>query len=263
MKKWFGLPLYVKIVITMVLGAAIGFLVGPGVAVVSFIGDIYIALLKMLVVPLVFFSIVTGVAKLADPKEFARLGGSVMIYYVISTLCAAAIGVIMALFVRPGSNAEGILGMQETLEYTEYNIGKTIVSWIPANVVDSMAKMDMIPVIVFAILFGLCLVLIGDKNKPMLAFFESGNETMLKMTELIAEISPYGIFFLAMQLTGTLGNKMLVVGLKFAGAVYLGHAVMLLVIYPALMLLLGKFSPIRFYRNIIPVMAMAAGTCSS
>lgn len=263
MKAWLKLALYKKILVTLVLGAVLGFIVGPSIKVVSFIGDMYIASLKMLVVPLVFFSIVSGVAKLADPKEFARLGGSVLSYYVLTTIFAAIAGVLIALVVQPGSDAVGILGLHTQVKYQEYNLGKTLVSWIPSNVVMSMSKMDMIPVIVFAVLYGLCLVMIKEKNKPMMAFFESGNEAMLKMTELVAEASPYGIFFLAAQLTGTIGGKMLVVGLKFALAVYCGHVVMLLLVYPTLLTILGKLSPLRFYKNIFPVMAMAAGTCSS
>ena len=79
MKAWKNIPLYIKIFILMLIGAVVGYIVGPDIAVVSFLGDIYIALLKMLVVPLVFFSLVCGVTQLADPKEFGKLGGSIMI----------------------------------------------------------------------------------------------------------------------------------------------------------------------------------------
>ncbi|MCI8455106.1 MAG: dicarboxylate/amino acid:cation symporter [Lachnospiraceae bacterium] len=263
MKKWKEIPLYFKIFIMMILGGIIGAVVGESITAVTFLGDVYIELLKMLVVPLVFFSIVCGVTKLADPKEFGRLGGTVILYYMITTVMAAFFGVLLALTVSPGKNAEGILGMAEEITYTEYSLSSTILSWIPSNIVKSMANMDMIPVIVFAILFGLCLVMIGEKNKSMVAFFEAGNEAMLKMTGLIAEISPYGIFFLAAKLMGTIGSKMLVVGLKFALADYCGLLAMLLVGYPLLLKLIGKVSPFQFYRNVYPAMIVAAGTCSS
>lgn len=263
-KKWLNIPLYIQICITMVVGAAIGFAVGDKVMAVSFVGSAYIALLKMLVVPLVFFSIVSGVTQLANPKEFGKLGGSIISYYFLTTLFAAAAGVVIALLVRPGGDAEGILGIQKVVKYKEYSLGQTIVSWIPANIIDSMAKMDMIPVIVFAVLFGLCLVMIGEeKNKPMVDFINSGNAAMLKMTELVADLAPYGILFLSAQLTGTLGKKMVVVGLKFALGDYLGHIVMLLIVYPFLLKIMGKLSPIRFYKNVVPAMLMAAGTTSS
>lgn len=264
LKKWMNIPLYIQICITMVVGAAIGFAVGDKVMAVSFVGSAYIALLKMLVVPLVFFSIVSGVTQLANPKEFSKLGGSIIFYYFLTTLFAAAAGVVIALLVRPGGDAEGILGIQKAVKYKEYSLGQTIVSWIPANIIDSMAKMDMIPVIVFAVLFGLCLVMIGEeKNKPMVDFINSGNAAMLKMTELVADLAPYGILFLSAQLTGTLGKKMVVVGLKFALGDYLGHIVMLLIVYPFLLKVMGKLSPIRFYKNVVPAMLMAAGTTSS
>lgn len=263
MKKWKEVPLYFKIFIMMILGAIVGAAAGERILAVSFLGDVYIELLKMLVVPLVFFSIVNGVTKLADPKEFGRLGGYVILYYMITTLMAAAFGVLLALLVSPGRNAEGILGMAEEVSYTEYSLSSTILSWIPSNIVKSMANMDMIPVIVFSILFGLCLVMLGDAKKPMTDFFETGNEAMLKMTGLVAEVSPYGIFFLTAKLLGTIGSKMLVVGLKFALADYLGLMAILVIGYPLLLKFLAKVSPVRFYRNIYPAMIVAAGTCSS
>lgn len=263
MKKWKEVPLYFKIFIMMILGAAVGAVVGEKIMAVAFFGDIYIELLKMLVVPLVFFSIICGVTKLADPKEFGRIGGSVILYYLITTVIAAAFGVFMALVISPGHQAEGILGMAEEVAYTEYSLSATLLSWIPSNIVKSMANMDMIPVIVFAVLFGLCLVMIGDKKKPMVEFFEAGNEAMLKMTGLVAEISPYGIFFLTAKLVGTIGSKMLVVGLKFAVADYLGLLGLLLIGYPVLLKFIAKVSPIQFYKNVYPAMIVAAGTCSS
>lgn len=263
MKMWKNVPLYIKIFILMLIGAVVGYIVGPEIAAVSFLGDIYIALLKMLVVPLVFFSLVCGVTQLADPKEFGKLGGSIMIYYLTTTLFAAAAGVLLALIVSPGSNAEGILGMANEVTYTEYSLATTILSWIPQNIVNSMANMDMIPVIVFAILFGLCLVMIGDKKKPIVDFFEAGNEAMLKMTGMVMEVSPYGIFFLTANMVGTIGTKMLLVGAKFVLADYCGLLLMLVVVYPLLLKLVGKISPIRFYKNASPAMIMAAGTTSS
>ena len=229
----------------------------------AFLGNIYIALLKMLVVPLVFFSLVCGVTQLADPKEFGKLGGSIMVYYLTTTLFAAAAGVVLALIVSPGADAEGILGMTEEVTYTEYSLGNTILSWIPQNIVSSMANMDMIPVIVFAILFGLCLVMIGDKKKPIVDFFDAGNEAMLKMTGMVMEIAPYGIFFLTANMVGTIGTKMLIVGAKFVLADYCGLLLMLVVVYPLLLKLVGKLSPLQFYKNASPAMIMAAGTTSS
>ena len=128
MKAWKKVPLYIKIFILMLLGAIVGYIVGPDIAAVAFLGNIYIALLKMLVVPLVFFSLVCGVTQLADPKEFGKLGGSIMVYYLTTTLFAAAAGVVLALIVSPGADAEGILGMTEEVTYTEYSLGNTILS---------------------------------------------------------------------------------------------------------------------------------------
>lgn len=264
MKLWKNVPLYFKIFILMILGAIVGAIVGEKITAVAFLGDVYIALLKMLVVPLVFFSLICGVTKLASPKEFGKLGGAIISYYLMTTLFAATFGVLLALLVSPGSNAEGILQMTGEVTYTEYSLGDTILSWIPSNVISSMANMDMIPVIVFAILFGLCLVMIGaEKAKPIVDFMEAGNEAMLKMTGLVMEVAPYGIFFLTAEMVGTLGSKMLVVGAKFVLADYLGLLSLVVIVYPLLMKFLGRISPIQFYKNAYPAMITAAGTTSS
>lgn len=263
MKAWKNVPLYIKIFILMILGAIVGAIVGEDISAVAFLGDVYIALLKMLVVPLVFFSLICGVTKLASPKEFGKLGGSIIAYYLLTTLIAAAFGVLLALLVSPGSDAAGILGMTNEVTYTEYSLGNTILSWIPQNVISSMANMDMIPVIIFAILFGLCLIMIGDKKKPVVEFMEASNEAMLKMTGLVMEVAPYGIFFLTAEMVGTLGSKMLIVGAKFVLADYMGLLCLLLIGYPLLMKFLGKLSPIQFYKNAYPAMITAAGTTSS
>lgn len=263
MSYWKKVPLYIKIFILMIAGAIVGALVGEKITAVAFLGDVYIELLKMLVVPLVFFSLICGVTKLADPKEFGKLGGAVISYYLMTTLFAAFFGVVLALLVNPGSDAEGILGMTNEVTYTEYSLADTILSWIPSNIVNSMANMDMIPVIVFSILFGLCLVMIGDKKKPIVDFMEAGNEAMLKMTGMVMEVAPYGIFFLTAEMVGTLGSKMLIVGAKFVLADYLGLLTLLVFVYPMLMKFLGKISPIQFYKNAYPAMITAAGTTSS
>jgi Na+/H+-dicarboxylate symporter len=247
----------------MVLGIIVGAIVGERITSISFLGGIYISMLKMLVVPLVFFSIMCGVTNLADPKEFGEIGGKIIFYYLLTTIFAAALGVFAALLVGPGSDAKGILGIVKDVTYNEYSLQNTILSWIPENIVNSMANMDMIPIIVFAVLFGLCLVMIGDKKKPVVDFIESCNEAMLKMTSLVTEIAPYGIFFLTAEMAGTLGSKMLIVGAKFVLADYLGLLFMLLIVYPLFMKLIGKVSPVKFYQNIYPAMIVAAGTTSS
>lgn len=260
---WKNVPLYIKIFILMIAGAAVGAIVGEKITTVAFLGDVYIELLKMLVVPLVFFSLICGVTQLASPKEFGKLGGSILCYYLVTTIFAAFFGVLLALLVAPGSDAAGILEMTGEVSYTEYSLSSTILAWIPSNIVNSMANMDMIPVIVFSILFGLCLVMIGEKNKPVVEFMRAGNEAMLKMTGLVLEVAPYGIFFLMAKLVGTLGSKMLVVGAKFVLADYLGLLTMLILVYPVLMKLVGKISPIQFYLNAYPAMLTAASTTSS
>ena len=113
MKAWKNIPLYMKIFILLIAGGVIGFVFGENVAVLAPVGDAYIKLLKMLIVPLVFFSIISGVTKLASPKEFGQVGIRVIVFYIVTTIVAAAIGVVISLGVNPGIGAEGMLGTVE------------------------------------------------------------------------------------------------------------------------------------------------------
>ena len=263
MKAWKKVPLYLKIFILLIIGGAIGFIFGERVEVVAPIGDAYIMLLKMLIVPLVFFSIISGVTKLASPREFGQVGIRIILFYVITTVIAAALGVLVSMVINPGMGAEGMLGTAETVAQEDYSLVDSILAWIPENIVESMANMDMIPIIVFAVLFGVCIIMVGEKAKPIVDFVDAGNEVMLQMTNLITDLAPYGIFFLAMQLTGTLGSEMLAVAVKFVIAIYVSLVVIMVVFYPLLLKVMGHFSPIQFYKNVGPALMMAFSTGSS
>lgn len=263
MKAWKNVPLYMKIFILLIVGGLVGFIFGEKVEVLSPVGDAYIMLLKMLIVPLVFFSIISGVTKLASPKEFGQVGVRVIAFYIVTTIIAAAIGVLIAIAVNPGVGAEGMLGTVEEVTQQDYSLADSILAWIPENIVASMANMDMIPIIVFAVLFGVCIIMVGEKARPVIDFVDAGNEVMLQMTNLITDLAPYGIFFLAMQLTGTLGSEMLAVAVKFVLAIYIALIVIMVVLYPILAKVMGRFSPIKFYQNVGPALMMAFSTGSS
>ena len=263
MKAWKNVPLYIKIFILLIAGGILGFIFGESVEIVAPIGDAYIMLLKMLIVPLVFFSIISGVTKLASPREFGQVGVRIILFYVITTIIAAALGVLVSVVINPGTGAEGMLGTVENVAQEEYSLVDSILAWIPENIVASMANMDMIPIIIFAVLFGVCIIMVGEKAKPVMDFVDAGNEVMLQMTNLITDLAPYGIFFLAMQLTGTLGSEMLAVAVKFVIAIYVSLVLIMVVFYPILLKLMGHFSPLQFYKNVGPALMMAFSTGSS
>ena len=263
MKAWKSVPLYIKIFILLIAGGILGFIFGESVEIVAPIGDAYIMLLKMLIVPLVFFSIISGVTKLASPREFGQVGVRIILFYVITTIIAAALGVLVSVVINPGTGAEGMLGTVENVAQEEYSLVDSILAWIPENIVASMANMDMIPIIIFAVLFGVCIIMVGEKAKPVMDFVDAGNEVMLQMTNLITDLAPYGIFFLAMQLTGTLGSEMLAVAVKFVIAIYVSLILIMVVFYPILLKLMGHFSPLQFYKNVGPALMMAFSTGSS
>lgn len=265
MKFWFRLPLYTKIFVMIALGAIVGYFMGSNVKLIQPLGDAFIRLLKMLIVPLVFFTLVSGVTKLGSPKELKRIGGFIVLYYILTSALAAFMGTMFGLALRPGLGAQGLLGDVSSMSVAKYNVVETLLNWIPTNPVQAMAEASMLQIIVFSLFVGVALLVLGDKAKAFTEFMNQGADTTIKITELVMEVAPYGIFALVANMVGTLGSKMLAAAAKFIMTDYIALLAVLLIVYPVLMLLIGKgkLPVFKFFQRIFPAMVVAASTTSS
>ncbi|MGB2908077.1 MAG: dicarboxylate/amino acid:cation symporter [Candidatus Aminicenantaceae bacterium] len=265
MKWWFRRPLYLQIFICIFLGIILGLVLGPKAAAIKPLGDIFIRLLKMLIVPLTFFTLISGMTKLEDLRSFRSLGGMIILYYGLTSLIAAALGTITALVVKPGQGAAGLLALGEEIQVqaTDFNLIDNLVSWFPDNPIKAMTEGHMLQIIVFAIIVGLGLLAMGGKARSLVKFFNDGAELMITITEFVMKTAPYGILALVANMVATLGTDMLAEVGRFLVADYVTLLLLLVVFYPGLLLLLGKLAPLRFYRNIAPAMLVAGSTTSS
>jgi Na+/H+-dicarboxylate symporter len=263
MKKWFQLALWKKILIGAVLGIIVGLLSPTVAAKISFLGDIFINLLQMMLVPLVFFSLVSGFCKAESIKQVKKIGGHIVVYYLSTTTIAAVIGLAMALILQPGKGITNLIDETAEVETSAYSFWDTLVSWFPKNIISSMANGEMIPVIFFSIFLGITLLVLHDKVPGLIKIFDEGSNVCLKMIDYIMELSPIGIAALMANMVSTLSAAMLKGVVVFLATNYISVLLMFCVVYPLILKFIAKLSPVKFYRNIAPSMAVALTTTSS
>ncbi|MGM7724443.1 cation:dicarboxylate symporter family transporter [Metabacillus sp. Hm71] len=228
MKK-FGLA--TQIFVALILGIAVGAVFHgneTAMAIMVPIGDIFIHLIKMIVVPIVIAALVVSIAGVGDIKKLGKLGGKTLLYFEIVTTIAIAIGLLAANLFHPGtgldtSNLEksDISQYEETTKEAESKgFAETIVHIVPKNVFESMAQGDLLPIIFFSVLFGLGIAAIGDKGKPVLSFFEGVLEAMFWVTNQVMKFAPFGVFALIGVTVAKFGLATLIPLGKLVLAVY-------------------------------------------
>lgn len=258
------MALYTQIAIGGILGVIAGLILGDSAGVLEPFGTLFIQLLQMLIIPLVITSILAGMLKLQDSKAVGKVGGGFIIYLIMTSLFATTIGVLTALIIQPGKEQKEILEHGEAVESEEFNFIDHFLSWIPTNIFESLANMDMLPIIIFTIIIGLILLTMGHDNVPTLVkFINEGANVMLKLTEHIIKLAPYGIFALVANMVGTFGSDMLSAAISFIIADYVAMLVVFLVIYPIMLKVTTGLSPFQFFKNVYPSTLFAFTTSTS
>jgi len=196
-----------QIVIGLILGIAVGaaFYGNPNIeGYLKPIGDIFIRLIKMIVIPIVVSSLIVGVAGVGNMKKLGKLGGKTILYFEIITTIAILVGLLAANIFQPGSGVD-MSSLQKTdigsyIETTEttksHGFAETFVNIVPPNIISAMSEGNMLAIIFFSVLFGLGVAAIGEKGKPVLKFFEGTAEAMFYVTNLIMKFAPFGVFAL-------------------------------------------------------------------
>ncbi|MDM5461093.1 MULTISPECIES: dicarboxylate/amino acid:cation symporter [Bacillus cereus group] len=263
MKWWRKQKLPVKILIGALIGIALGVAFGPKVAVLKPIGDIFIRLLQMIIVPLTFLSIVSGIAGLENPKMLRAIGGRIFIYYAVTAVLATSIGVVIAFIINPGKGVEGLLANGQNFKEEKFSFVDNIVQWFPSNVIQAASETSMLQIIIFAIFVGVALILLGDQAKGIRKLVHEGSGVMIKIAELVIGFAPYGIMALIAHVVGTFGADMLTAVVSYVVADYLSLLLIVFIMYPIVLKVFGKISPIHFYKQVSPAMLVAASTTSS
>ena len=228
------------------------------------LGNGFIRLMQMLVVPLVFCSLVCGSMAIGDTKTLGTVGVKTIIFYLITTALAVCLALSVASLINPG------LGMHETVsdtsaavETTTINFADTLLNIIPKNIFNSLANGDMLPVIVFALFTGILLASMGNRVSTVANFFSQFNDIMMEMTTAVMKVAPVGVFCLIAKTFAGIGFDAFVPMLKYMGSVILALALQCFVVYQVLLFLFTRLNPFRFIRKFFPVMTFAFSTSTS
>ena len=228
------------------------------------LGNGFIRLMQMLVVPLVFCSLVCGAMAIGDTKTLGTVGVKTIIFYLITTALAVCLALSVASLINPG------LGMHETVsdtsaavETTTINFADTLLNIIPKNIFNSLAHGDMLPVIVFALFTGILLASMGNRVSTVANFFSQFNDIMMEMTTAVMKVAPVGVFCLIAKTFAGIGFDAFVPMLKYMGSVILALALQCFVVYQVLLFLFTRLNPFRFIRKFFPVMTFAFSTSTS
>lgn len=259
MKK---VPLPFQILIGLILGAIAGFIFKDKVTYIEPIGEIFLKLLKMTIIPLIFFSIAAGISGIFDLKRLRKVGFTFIRYWAFASILAASVGTIFALIIKPGIGVD--LPSVKKPE-VDVNLLDDLMNWIPENPIAGFAEGDYLQVIIFALFVGISIALLGSSKvgKLMSDFVQAGADTMGKMVSIVLKAAPYGVFALMANVTGTLGGLALVGIGKMLITQYVAYGIMIVVVFSLILKYMAKVSPIQHYKNIFPAMALAFSTQSS
>lgn len=270
MKK-FGLAF--QILFGLILGIIVGAIFFGNPTVESYLkplGDIFIRLIKMIVVPIVVSSLVVGVAGVGDMKRLGKLGGKTILYFEIVTTIAIIFGLVVANILKPGAgvNMSALAKtdinkyVEATEKVTSHSFIDTFVNIVPRNVFESFVAGDMLAIIFFSVFLGLGIAAVGEKGKPVLSFFQGLSESMFWVTNQIMKFAPLGVFGLIGVTVSKFGVGSLVPLGKLVLAVYLGMFLFVFVVLGLIAKLCGT-SVMTIIRILKDELILAFSTASS
>ena len=262
-RYWFDVVLWKRILVALALGTVAGLLLGEAAVGLKWMGDVFIRLIRMVVAPLVFLSIVSGIASMGDPRRLGSIGAKTLALYLALTVVAVSVGLLMGVVFQPGvgmsmAGAEPIATAKAPPSLAEHLIGI-----IPTNPIAALAEGQIQSVIFFGILVGLGVLTLAPRSEPLARLFQIGADVMLQIVRFIMEVAPFGVFALVAWVMGTTGPGAYVHVLKLAAAVAAGCAVQTLLVHGGLVRLVARLPVLPFFRDITDVVAIAFSTSSS
>ncbi|MDH3206516.1 MAG: dicarboxylate/amino acid:cation symporter [Gemmatimonadota bacterium] len=259
--------LHWQVLVAMVLGALTGLIFGaPAAARLGWIGDLFMRLLRMIIVPLVLTSIISGVASVGGGRALGRLFSKTLGYYVLSSLLATTVALFMVNLIRPGVGAN----MTETTQAdlppleTPQSPVQLLLDIVPENVFQAAASADMLALIFFSIVFGVAITTLpGKSRETVIELFDALFHVMMQLTSGIIKFLPIGVFALITRMVGTTGFDSFRPLALYALTIFSGLTVHLFITLPVLLIVLGRISPRIHFANMRDPMLIAFSTSSS
>lgn len=262
MKGWFGIALWKRVLLGLVLGVALALLWPAGAPHVQFMGDLFVRAIRMLVAPIVLVTIASGITTLADPKRLGSLGGRTIGLFAVTTAIAVSVGMLVATIVQPGIGAPLGTAAPHALgtPVTPYD---QLIGIIPTNIFDALVKGDMLALIFVSILIGCGTVVAGEAGKPFAALLQSTSAVLLRVVSIVMEATPFGVFALIANAVAANGAAVFVNVGWLALAVVLGSLVQMLVVHSLILRFVARLPLLPFFRGIIDALVVAFSTASS
>ncbi|MDQ0884956.1 aerobic C4-dicarboxylate transport protein [Paenibacillus sp. V4I9] len=261
--------LTLQVLLAIVLGIAVGQFFPHQGESLKVLSDVFVKMIKMVIAPIVFFTIVIGISGMGDMKKVGRIGGKALLYFEIITTFAMVIGVAVMYIIRPGAgmSTAGVKAA-DVAKYTKdaaassHGFVDFLTSIVPDNVMAAFAKGDMLPVLFFSILFGLAMAGLGDSAKPVTNFLEKMNEIFFRIVGIIMKFSPIAAFGAMSYTIGKFGVHSLFSLGKMMGSVYITMALFIFIVLGSICRMYG-FSLIKLLRFIKEELLLVLGTSSS
>ncbi|MHA3841293.1 dicarboxylate/amino acid:cation symporter [Sphingomonas aestuarii] len=260
--RWFAIALWKRILGALVLGAIVGWFVGEAAVDIKWIGDLFIRMIRMLIVPLVFVTLVSGVASMKEPARLGSIGIKAVGLYLATTFAAILIGIVLAVVLRPGSTVD--LSGAEALTLGEpVPMADRLLAIVPENVFAAFAAGDVLAIIFFAMLLGAGILVAGERAAPVTRLFDAGADVMLKVTNIVMEVAPIGVFALVAWVMGTEGPGAFVNVFLLAMVVYVGGLIHMLVTHGTMVRVLAGMPIGKFFLGAREPQLLAYSTSSS
>ena len=274
-KKKIGLStqIFIALAIGAIVGVAIHYLMPESYfrdtilveGILYFIGQGFIRLMQMLVVPLVFCSLVCGAMAIGDTKTLGKVGIKTVCFYLLTTALAVTLALATAHVINPGIglNMDAIQKAEVATPVEQTSMVDTLLNIIPKNPIGSMANGDMLPIIVFALFVGIMLAKLGSRTSVVANFFSEFNDIMMEMTMTIMKVAPIGVFCLIARTFANMGFSAFAPMLKYMGNVTLALVIQCFVVYQILLFVFTRLNPMKFIKKFAPVMGFAFSTATS
>ena len=251
------------------MGGLCGWIFGKEMLVVEWMGEMFLDTLKMLVIPLIISSMIVGITGLGDIRKVGKAGTITLIYFLSTSGIAVMVGIIVVNIMQPGLGVELTTDIPEKVAGKE-SIGITdiLTSFVTPNLFESMAKMEILPIIMFSLVFGGVLTTLGEKGKLVISVFDGINIAIMKIVHLVMYFAPLGVFALVSSKLGAAGGgdlflaELLKIG-KFAITVILGLMIHALITLPAILFFVAKQNPLIYFKNMSNALTTALSTASS
>ncbi len=270
-------PLHYQIVIALVLGVLVGFVLGEAAGYFEFMGVIFMQALLMIMAPLVFSSIIVGISGVGDLSKLGKLGGKTLLYFFATTFISVIIGLVLVNAIHPGSHdlmpelvkAYGASNRQQQLAAarkqatTFYDFFLNLIRECLRNPFEALARLKVLGIVFFAVLFGGVLSTLGDTGKPVLRFFDGVNEAMFKLTGLVMRIAPFGVFALMANAVAAGGLRVLRSLLLYSLTVVVGLAIHSMLVLPSILRFFGKVPVGKYASGMKTALLTAFSSASS